>query len=432
MSTVNPKILTVADITELQTKGRPDSLQVLVNGNGIYNWASSGTPNGLTIFAATGGGVWTKVLSPGGSNSLVTLTDASTTTWNYNSGNCAEWAIGGNRTLSITNVTSGVPSFGILKITQGTGGNFIPVLPGNSDDVVWRLDEGEVNQIGFCYNGTSYHWSSSYSVSVVYLQQLEQPENFTATPGSDTVIDLEWDAVDDATSYRLQRSTDPTFRSNVVLIYTGSGTTYSDTGLNEETQYYYRIKAKASGYADSIYSFTDAVTDEAGPVFLTWDSIDTDAEQYNSNQGIRKKAAAGNGWNTKAWSNETIVSGDSFTMLVDSLTIGMAYVHGSRPTNAGNGCSCGGTNRFAVLQIINGPIYVFDGDTNAIATGVTPSSGDLLRFSLTGTTVTLDHSTNGGSSWATLHTFPGTSPTPLYFGIEPYSTLFGISEITKV
>lgn len=428
---VNPKILTVADTIDLQAKGRPDSMQVLVEGNGIYNWASSGTPNGSTIFSATGGGVWKKVLSPGGGNALVTLTDASTTAWNYNSGNCAEWEIEGNQTLDIDNVPSDVPAFGILKITQGEGGNFIPVLPGNSEDVVWRLDEGEVNVIGFYYDGTDYHWSSSHSVVVVYGDQLNAPENFMTTVVSDSAIDLEWDAVDDATNYRLQRSTDPTFRSNVTLIYTGSGTSYSDTGLSESTLYYYRIKAQASGISDSIFSFTDGETDAAGPVYLTWNSIDADAEQYNSNMGIRKKASGSNGWNTKAWSNETITSGKSFIMIVDSTTICQAYVHDSRPADAGNACTCGGTDRFGVVQIVNGPIYAFNGDTFAVPTGVSASTGDWLRFLLTGTTLTLERSTNAGSSWSTIHTYSGSAPSPLYFGIEPYTTSFGMSELKK-
>jgi hypothetical protein len=431
MAQVNPKILTVADVTALQAKGRPDSLQILVEGNGIYNWASSGTPNGSTIFSATGGGVWKKVLAPGGGNALLTLTDAATTVWNYNSGNCAEWTIGGNRTLSITNVTSGVPYFGILKITQGTGGNFIPVLPGNSDDVVWRLDEGEINVIGFYYDGTSYHWSSSHSVQGIYIDQLAVPANFAATAASATVIDLVWDAVTDATLYRLQRSTDPTFRSNVTLIYTGSGTSFSDTGLTATTQYYYRIKAKASGFADSLYAFAEDETSAGGPVYLTWNSIDADAEQYNSNKGIRKKASASNGWNIKAWSNETIVSGQSFVMIIDSTTISMAYVHNSRPTDAGNGCACGGTDRFGALQIVNGPVTAFNGNTTGVPTGVTVSTGDWLRFLLTGSTLTLERSTNSGGSWTTIHTFSGSAPSPLYFGAEPYSTSFGFSELRK-
>jgi len=260
MSAVNPQILTVADTTALQAKGRPDSLQVLVENIGIFNWALSGTPNGSTIFSANGGGVWKKVLAPGSGNALVTLTDATTTTWDYNEGNCAEWTIADtDRTLDIDNVPSGIPAFGVIKITQGAGGNFRPVLPGNSDDIVWRLDEGEVNLLRFYYDGTDYHWTSSFSITAVYGAQLDEPGNFSAT-ATNTTINLDWDSVTGATSYRLQRSTDPTFKSGVVLIYTGSGSSYSDAGLDPTTQYYYRVKAKASGYADSLYSFSDATT----------------------------------------------------------------------------------------------------------------------------------------------------------------------------
>lgn len=424
---VNPKILTVSDTTDLQAKGRPDSMQILVESVGIFNWASSGTPNGSTIFSATGGGVWKKVLSPGGGNSLVTLTDASTTTWNYTTGNCAEWAIAGNRTLSITNVTSGVPSFGILKITQGAGGNFIPVLPGNSDDVVWRLDEGEVNVIGFYYDGTDYHWSSSHSVVVVYGDQLDAPENFTATMVSDTAIDLDWDAVAGATSYRLQRSTDPTFRSGVVLIYTGSSTSFSDTGLTATTHYYYRNLAKASGLANSLYSFTDTTTDVPGPVMLTWFSIESDIEQYNSNQGLRKISGHSAGWVTsQAWSNETISVGQTANFKIGVSGI---ITMGLHPTRTANNNTTPDWD--FVMQYIGTWLYGTNNPSENDS-GIGTSTGDIIRMSFTGSNIVIEKSVDSGANWTSVGTLAGASGS-YYVAVKIYgnNSQTGFSEIYK-
>lgn len=52
------ELLTVADLTALQTKGKGDSSQIIVTGVGLFVWASSGTANGTTVFNASGGGVW--------------------------------------------------------------------------------------------------------------------------------------------------------------------------------------------------------------------------------------------------------------------------------------------------------------------------------------------------------------------------------------
>jgi hypothetical protein len=387
----------------------------------------AGTPNGSTIFSATGGGVWKKVLSPGGGNALVTLTDASTTSWNYNSGNCAEWAIAGNRTLSITNVPSGVPSFGVLKITQGTGGNFIPVLPGNSDDIVWKLDEGEVNVVGFYYDGTSYHWSGSYSNTVVYITQLTAPANFAATPASATVINLAWDAVTNATSYRLQRSTDPTFRSSVSIIYSGSGTSFSNTGLTASTQYYYRIKAKASGYADSLYSFADGLTQAAGPSFLTWNSIETDIEQYNSSKGLRKITGHGAGWtNSQAWSNEQISVGQSVSFKFD--VVGIITMGLNHTRTANNNTT---PDWDFILQYVSTILY--GATTPGTDSGVSVSSGDIIRLSFTGSNIVVEKSVDNGANWTSVATIAGASGS-FYVAVKIYANndQTGFSEISKL
>ena len=58
-------ITDAANTTSLQALSGADFTYVIVTGEGIFKYAASGTPNGTTIFAATGGGVWSKVFSGG-------------------------------------------------------------------------------------------------------------------------------------------------------------------------------------------------------------------------------------------------------------------------------------------------------------------------------------------------------------------------------
>lgn len=53
----------VANTTALSALSGADHRNVIVENNGIYSWESSGTPNGTTIFAATGGGVYVRKFS---------------------------------------------------------------------------------------------------------------------------------------------------------------------------------------------------------------------------------------------------------------------------------------------------------------------------------------------------------------------------------
>lgn len=60
------------------------------------------------------------------------------------------------------------------------------------------------------------------------------PSNFTATPTANSV-QLNWSPSANATSYQLQR--------NGNVVYTGAATTFTDTGLSENTTYSYTLIA---------------------------------------------------------------------------------------------------------------------------------------------------------------------------------------------
>jgi lysophospholipase L1-like esterase len=59
-------VTSVADTTALSLQSGANFKYVIVTDNGIYKYASSGVANGTTIFAATGGGVYERILAQGG------------------------------------------------------------------------------------------------------------------------------------------------------------------------------------------------------------------------------------------------------------------------------------------------------------------------------------------------------------------------------
>lgn len=72
------------------------------------------------------------------------------------------------------------------------------------------------------------------------------PTNLTATPGNKKV-DLSWDAVDGATSYNVKRSETAGGPYQTIVTTTTGAITYTDTGLQNGTTYYYVVSAVNAG-----------------------------------------------------------------------------------------------------------------------------------------------------------------------------------------
>ena len=92
----------------------------------------------------------------------ITLTDASTITWNYLSGFNAQVSIGAaGRTLNVTGMTAG--DYGTLLITQGVAGSTITnfpsgsKFPGNTYSFSTLVNRSDL--YGFYYNGSNFYWT---------------------------------------------------------------------------------------------------------------------------------------------------------------------------------------------------------------------------------------------------------------------------------
>lgn len=79
------------------------------------------------------------------------------------------------------------------------------------------------------------------------------PSGLTASAVSRTQVDLAWsDNSSNETGFRIERSTDGTTFSQVTTV-SANVTTYSNTGLSRNRQYYYRVRANGSA-GSSAYS----------------------------------------------------------------------------------------------------------------------------------------------------------------------------------
>ena len=88
------------------------------------------------------------------------------------------------------------------------------------------------------------------------------PASITATAASSTQIDVSWSASVGAISYRIEQSANG--GATWSIAGTGTGLTFSDTGLAAATTYGYRVIAVGTG-GDSLVSATATATTSAGP-----------------------------------------------------------------------------------------------------------------------------------------------------------------------
>jgi len=119
-------------------------------------------------------------------------------------------------------------------------------------------------------------------VDVVLSSAPTAPQNLSATAISDSQIDLTWDPPSDwggdKEGYRIYRSTSSGGSYTQIDSVGASTTSYSDTGLNSGTTYYYVVTAYNS-VGESSYSNEDSATTDGPPaapstVTLTMDADD--------------------------------------------------------------------------------------------------------------------------------------------------------------
>lgn len=93
---------------------------------------------------------------------LQTLTDAATVSWNMNSGHVATVTLAGNRTLAISNTAR----YGTLIVKQDTTGSRTLALPAGSKVInngagtaALSTAANSIDVLTFLYDGTNYYWN---------------------------------------------------------------------------------------------------------------------------------------------------------------------------------------------------------------------------------------------------------------------------------
>jgi len=116
------------------------------------------------------------------------------------------------------------------------------------------------------------------------------PQNLTATPG-DSQVTLAWDAVDGATGYNVKRATASGGPYETVTGAVYQDNTYIDTGLNNNTTYYYVVTAFNSS-GESLDSSVVSVTPFA-PIVAPDAPANLTAVSGNSKVDLTWSAAEG-------------------------------------------------------------------------------------------------------------------------------------------
>jgi hypothetical protein len=219
---------------------------------------------------------------------------------------------------------------------------------------------------------------------------------FVATTASKTQINLTW--MDNATTeigYILERSTDSTFTTGVQTFNpAANATSYSDTGLQSGTTYYYRLKATNEGgnsasvtasAVTSVEKVTNLVAAVNGPfqTTVTW-TVPNGASTYR----IERSANAGTSWDLVSFTLNANGNGFVDQTVNDSTS----YLYRVRPRNsAGQLAPDGWTNSNTITTPSGVP-------TSVAATRVNVGRVDLQwAANGVGTTFVVERSLGGGA-----------------------------------
>lgn len=119
--------------------------------------------------------------------------------------------------------------------------------------------------------GTSDASSPISGTTLVAQTAPAVPANLRVTNSTATTLTISWNTSADATTYALSRSV--TSNGTYTEVYSGTATTYNDTGLTPETDYYYMVTAAnsvgSSSASAAVIGSTTILTAPATPANLT-------------------------------------------------------------------------------------------------------------------------------------------------------------------
>jgi hypothetical protein len=280
-------------------------------------------------------------------------------------------------------------------------------------------DNGSTYTILYTYNQTpssSYYWGftdgvANYGCSeVIYRQALPLPPYLfraTAQSGSTSVL-LSWNAKSGYTGYTVQRATDFSFSSNLTTVYTGSATSYLNTGVTPSTVYYYRVKA-TGGSTDTAWFYQSVTSSAAGdPTYLNWNFTGSRNEYTADYKGIRRTIGYNSSNLNYSYSSQSISNGEGFVYSIEDIS-SLIY---SMAINSTTNVDPAGSSNFLKVSL-NSTISVAEGATT-VSSGSSVSVGNLVRIGILTGSLKVQKSTDNGSNWTTLYT-SGLTPSSSYY-----------------
>ena len=226
---------------------------------------------------------------------------------------------------------------------------------------------------------------------------LATPVGLTGTVISSTEIDLTWSAERDATSYKLERSSNGGTSWTTITPaspFTSTSISYNDTGLTAGTSYTYRISGVDASGTSTPQSIAALTTLPAAPLatatVISATEIDLAWATISNTTGykVERSADAGNTWTTLV-ATQTGITYQDRTCTADT-----AYKYRVTALN--------GSSASLPSATLSATTFVL-APTGLSGTIVSGTEIDLAWSPVTDAlTYKVEKSTNGGSSWTTL------------------------------
>lgn len=292
-------------------------------------------------------------------------------------------------------------------------------------------DSASYNDVGLTYN-TTYHYriigynaddtSSPATLSATTTNDLLSPSGLTASPTSNSTIDLNWqDNTVNEDGFKIARSTDGVNYTDIDTV-ASNVTTYTDSGLTFNTTYHYEVRGyNTSGDSNTVSASATTTNSLSAPsnliatptsnttVSVSW------TDTSNNEDGFTLQRATGNG----AYGHLADLAAGTTTFFDVNLTPNYTYHYQIRSYNAD------GTSSFTPVTVTT-----LDELTAPTITSATVVSHEQVDVSWTDTNTNedsfeLEFSSDGGANYSSATnstTSPVTSSTYSHVGLTQATT----------
>ena len=283
------------------------------DGNFTVSWSSVSGASNYQLWRSTNSGFSPASVVYNGSGTSYNQTGLSNGTYYYRvaaSNDCgaSDWRTGGAIAITSGCTKPSTPA-SITYPSTDSDGNFTvswSSVSGASNYQLWRSTNSGFSPASVVYNGSGTSYSQTGLSAGTYYYRVVASNSCGAsdwrtggaiaitsgctkpsTPASITYpstdsdgnFTVNWSSVSGASSYQLWRSTNSGF-SPASVVYNGSGTSYSQTGLSAGTYYYRVVASNSCGASDwrtgGAIAITSGCTKPSTPASITYPSTDSD------------------------------------------------------------------------------------------------------------------------------------------------------------